>query len=307
MPNRFKGEHHIPLLLDGSIKKAEYAGPGTRILRRAEMKIKPLNMVDVISAIHDCEYFLSQTAKTKQEQREMVIKADRDMVKRLNEVFTKKLDKTLNIILTSVSIGIKANLLEKKDETEKELMDLLKKRKYSVIQKLGKYILTNKLDNISGDLENYPEKDIELIKKYRQENINFFNKKVNGMSGMGIGDSIYDIIKKIIRYLFGSKKEEEEEEEKEYEENIRPERKSCEEILSEQDISTLREFRRWSLKNHPDKLQQRGATEEEIKVGTEIYAIVSDCVDKLLSGSGRKRKIGNVKTMNGNYRNSIIN
>ena len=316
--NRFKGENHMPMVVNGRIKKGEYAGPGTHILKRAKLNIKPINLIDIIASIHDCEYFLSQVSKTKEEQKKKVLKSDADMVSRIGEVMKKGLDNPLNIAMTSKIMKSKINIQDMKEGSIGELMKLLKKGKLNAIRKIGMYILSSKLDAISGKLEKYPTKDIKTILQFRKKKIQEFNTKVGnfkgGSMGDGIGSAIVEIIKKILNALFGGKKGEEFDEEeikresekakREYEErNNKPEKEekknSCEEILSEQDIASIREFRRWSLRNHPDKVEQRGGTPEEIKMATTLYQIVSNCVDKLIKGgfSGKSRGSSCVKAM----------
>ncbi len=200
MPNRYQGENHVPLIVNGKIIRGEYAGPQTWILERAKLNIKPLNMVDLISAIHDCDYYLAQLANTKEEQRRKVSQADRDMVKRLNKVIVKGLDNPINAGLAKYAMNMKDDLLKDRDRVEQEFKQLVKKRKLSIISKIGRYIMTQKLDSFSGDLEDYTEEDIKIIREFRRKKVEEFNSKVGNMGGSGI----MDILTKIMSKMFGS-------------------------------------------------------------------------------------------------------
>ena len=97
------------------------------------------------------------------------------------------------------------------------------------------------------------------------------------LAGEGIklsGSGLFDFVKSIASWLFvarSSKGKAEAEAEPEIKETL----KTCKDILAEHGITDMKSWRRWALKNHPDKGGE-----------TELFAEVSDCVDRNIKGSG---------------------
>ncbi len=185
MPNRYKGENHVPLIVNGKIIRGEYTGPKTWILERAKLNIKPLTVVDIVSAIHDCDYWLAQLAPTKEEQLKRVRLADKEMLGRLELTKEFKLDNFLNIKAGKIGIGTKVKI-EKKGKILGSLVGLATAGPLGAVAgylagKKGK----NKLEAIAGPLVQHPEKDIQFIRRFRQSKVDEFNKLV-GISGQGI-------------------------------------------------------------------------------------------------------------------------
>lgn len=120
---RFEGENHgTQILPDGSVRLGEYIGPGTKIEERVKLlnsgnnMVRPITKVDEVSMIHDIDYSLAQSSKTKKEQLAKVRKADEDMLKRLKTIKRKKLDNPANILLGEKGIGSKVKI-EKRGKT----------------------------------------------------------------------------------------------------------------------------------------------------------------------------------------------
>ena len=93
------------------------------------------------------------------------------------------------------------------------------------------------------------------------------------------GSGLFDFVKSIASWLFGarsSKGKAEAEAEPEIKETL----KTCKDILAEHGITDMKSWRRWALKNHPDKGGE-----------SELFAEVSDCVDKHIKGSGIASKL----------------
>jgi len=127
---RFKGENHSTQIMpDGSIKLAEYMGPGTEIEKRVGMllsgntEVRPITKSDEVSMVHDIDYSLAQLSKTKAEQLAKVRQADIAMLKRLKKIKAKKLDNPANILMGEAGIGSKVQI-EKKGKTGATLAGL---------------------------------------------------------------------------------------------------------------------------------------------------------------------------------------
>ncbi len=74
-----------------------------------------------------------------------------------------------------------------------------------------------------------------------------------------------------------------------------PKPKSCEATLQEFNIKSRKDFLVWAVTNHPDKFPD--ASEEEAKVITERFQIVSNCVDTVYArkGGNKNRKTRKLK------------
>jgi hypothetical protein len=310
--NRYKGENHAPLKIGNKIKIAEYCGPNTDIVKRAELNIKPLSVVDLISAIHDCDYYLAQLAPNKEEQLRMVRNADNKMLKRLTLASKKKLDNVLNISAGKIGIGLKTKI-EDRGKIIGALGGLVMGGVIGALK--GFWVgrkAKQKLNNIAGELVQHPKKDIEIIRNFKQKKLNELNKLI-GQTGDGILDDIWTFFtgKKPPPPIIKIESSEDEEEYEEYESDEEYEgdgffgslgkiisqivdlmfgktdnektddiketvKKSCLDVLKEHNIETVRDFNKWALKGgHPDK----GGD-------TAIFQEVSDCVDKRLKGKG---------------------
>ena len=310
--NRYKGENHAPLKIGKSVKIAEFCGPATEIVKRAKLNIKPLSVVDLISAIHDCDYYLSQLAPNKEEQLRLIRDADNKMLRRLTLASKKKLDSVLNISAGRIGIGMKTKI-EDKGKIIGALGGLVMGGVIGALK--GFWVgrkAKQKLNNIAGELVQHPKKDIEIIRNFKQKKLDELNKLI-GQTGDGILDDIWTFItgKKppppIIKFESSEDEEEYEEDEsdEEYEgdgffgslgkiisqivdlmfgktDNEKTEdiketvKKSCLDVLKEHNIETVRDFNYWALRGgHPDK----GGD-------TRIFQEVSDCVDKQLKGKG---------------------
>lgn len=103
---KYPGESHMPMIVNGKLKQANYAGPGTNL----EMRLKnysnnqPINNIDKTALSHDLRYSLAKTNAD-------IAKADNMMIQRL-----KTLKGTENPInLTAVATAMKAKaFFEKK-------------------------------------------------------------------------------------------------------------------------------------------------------------------------------------------------
>lgn len=111
MPPRFEGENHAPQITpDDKVKLGEYIGPGTQIIKRAELGIAPVSIVDKVAEIHDIDYQLASDSTTKEEQLKKIRQADLDMLKRLKKIKDRKLDKPANILIGEKAISAKVNI-----------------------------------------------------------------------------------------------------------------------------------------------------------------------------------------------------
>ena len=158
---QYPEENHSFLLVDGVPVIANYAGPGTRIMKRLKDNDKPKSVVDLISKIHDIEYTLSQTASTKEEMRKKIRKADEGMIKKLESAKKYKLDNFVNIGIGNL-IALKVKL-EDKNITG----------------------VSNKLRSIAGDLEKYSPSQIKLLKDSLKSSLIEFNSLVKSAKMKG--------------------------------------------------------------------------------------------------------------------------
>ena len=148
---KYEGERHTFLLVNGIPRIANYAGRGTHILQRLKDKDKPISVVDLIAQIHDIQYIESQLAKTKAEQMKIVRKADDEMLKMLQIAKEFKLDNRINIALCHFIIKQKTRLEDK---------NIL--------------FLSDKLRSIAGDLITLPKADIKLLQESKKNAVDEF-------------------------------------------------------------------------------------------------------------------------------------
>jgi len=85
----YPGEKHIPLYTDKGFKVANYAGPGTQVIKRLEKNIDALNATDKTAMRHDIDYTLSTN---KDEVRD----ADNRMINNLSIIENDNLDYKIN-------------------------------------------------------------------------------------------------------------------------------------------------------------------------------------------------------------------
>jgi hypothetical protein len=139
IPQKYPGEHHTILQVGNDFKRAQYAGPGTNILERVRLGIKPLSAVDEISEAHDIDYSLADSVNDVRD-------ADNKMISNLN----KAQDKPFNIKQAELAIKGKIKLENLgvdptafasfgKTNTNRDDIDLLTKKRMALTQKgLGK-------------------------------------------------------------------------------------------------------------------------------------------------------------------------
>ena len=94
----FVGEKHMVLKLsNGKPGIANWAGPGTKVLKRLKRGDPPRTAVDKVAQRHDIDYALAQTARTAKEQQKLIRQADKRMVSNLEKLSRNKSDSQLNI------------------------------------------------------------------------------------------------------------------------------------------------------------------------------------------------------------------
>lgn len=234
----YPGEKHAPLMVNGRLKAGNYIGPGTRAGPRIMMKQKGITAVDEVARRHDALYSLAET-------KDHIRAADKEMVTLMKSGKVKDNEFNLQI----------ANLMAIKYYTE---------LKTGVKFPSQKDLDGNKKRNASN----------AALKKALEDAVAETGKMFDlpqSQSGSGIGEWLTSFI----NWLFGnSKKQPKGDPPPEEKPNPPPRReeklkKDCREILAEHGITDKRSWRRFALKNHPDK----GGD-------TELFQIVSDCVDK---------------------------
>lgn len=103
----FAGERHFPMYIPGvGIAKGNFAGPGTKIIRRLKRGDKPRNYVDSLAKTHDASYALAQHAPTLKDQKKLVRKADEAFLKGLRKSKGNFVNKTLARAAMSSKIGL---------------------------------------------------------------------------------------------------------------------------------------------------------------------------------------------------------
>lgn len=102
----YEGEQHIPLIVNGKMKVANFVGPGTQIIKRVKRGDKPLTETDAVAELHDLSYILSRDLDD-------VRNADLRMISKLKEIEQKKLDNKINILAGRKGIETKIYLEDK--------------------------------------------------------------------------------------------------------------------------------------------------------------------------------------------------
>lgn len=106
---KFPGERHVPLYTKKGFKLANYAGPGTEIIKRLESNDSnirnPLNPTDKTAQAHDIRYTLAKTPAD-------IRNADLIMINKLKDIEKNKEDYAINISATKNAMKSKV-LFEK--------------------------------------------------------------------------------------------------------------------------------------------------------------------------------------------------
>jgi hypothetical protein len=152
---KYEGEMHVPLYVNGTLTLGSYIGPGTNLIQRLKNDDKAKSYADLVSKLHDINYTISQTAQTKDEQKRMVREADNLMLNQIQSGKDRKLDNRLNLFLASAGISSKVKLEDKNIP-----------------------FISNKLHNIAGDLEQFTQDHINLLNNAREETLNEINNQI---------------------------------------------------------------------------------------------------------------------------------
>ena len=107
---KYEGENHVPLWVDGRPRLPNYLGAGTNLLQRLSNKENGISFADTISKLHDINYTLAQEAPSKQEQQRMIREADELMVQQVRRAGERSLDNRLNLGLAKMGISTKMKL-----------------------------------------------------------------------------------------------------------------------------------------------------------------------------------------------------
>jgi len=97
------------------------------------------------------------------------------------------------------------------------------------------------------------------------------------MYGIQSGQGIMDVLQNIINWLFGSKSGKV----PVYDIPEEPVKNKCKELLSEHGIVDSRSFKRWALRNHPDKVPDDRKDE-----ATELFKEIKNCMESEQVGDG---------------------
>ena len=138
---KYDGELHYPMYIDGKIKMANYMGSGTNLMQRLKDGDEPISYVDKISQLHDMMYQQASLSNTREEMRAKKREADIEMVNLLNLAKEFKLDGRINVGIAKIGI-------EGKMKIENILPSF-------ITDKLG--------DQYTGDLEQLPEQDVIFL------------------------------------------------------------------------------------------------------------------------------------------------
>ena len=262
MDNLYPGELHAPLLLsDGKLTAAAYVGPGTNVLTRVARGVKGLTMIDELARRHDSLYGLSKTKKD-------VRRSDEDFLKILKSGVIK--DNAYNKKVGDMGIGAKygaETLTGVKFPSSKEL-----KANDPTNQDLINVILeTNKMFGVNSPF--MIGKGLRLAGEGLR------------LSGQGLGEGlklsgegILDQLQKMVDWIFGRKKTSSTKPEKEAQDKAKS---KCKMMLEKHGIVDKRSFKRWALKNHPDKVSKERENE-----ATELFKAIKNCMEEEQVGQG---------------------
>jgi len=144
---KYAGEKHQPMWIDGSIKMASFSGPGTNLLQRLKNGDKPVSYTDEVAKLHDIMYQRAALSGSREEMRRLKSQADKVMLNYLREGKNKKLDNKVNIGIAKLGISGKEK-----------------------IQKYAPKRIFNWLeDKYTGDLETLSEEDAKIINDAYEE------------------------------------------------------------------------------------------------------------------------------------------
>lgn len=152
----YKEERHIPLYINGKFELGSFIGPHTRLLDRLRNggdQSKAKSYADLVSKLHDINYYLSKASDNKDIQNQKIRDADNLMLEQIQRGKDNNYDNKLNLFIASGGISTKVKLED-----------------YNI-----PYI-SSKLRNLSGDLQNIPDEDIQLLENAKQETINQINE-----------------------------------------------------------------------------------------------------------------------------------
>jgi len=154
---KYPGEKHYPMYVDGKIKMSNYMGSGTNLMQRLKDGDEPISYVDKISQLHDMMYQKATLSGTRQEMRQKKREADEEMVKLLNIAKKFKLDGRINVGIAKIGI-----------EGKMKIEDILPG---FITDKLG--------DEFTGDLETLPEEDVIFLDNEKERVVTELYDKVN--------------------------------------------------------------------------------------------------------------------------------
>jgi len=107
---KYEGENHVPLWVDGRPRLPNYLGSGTNLFQRLADEEKGISFADTISKLHDINYTLAREAPSKQEQQRRIREADQLMVQQVLRAGERSLDNRLNLGLAKMGISTKMKL-----------------------------------------------------------------------------------------------------------------------------------------------------------------------------------------------------
>ena len=138
---KYPGEKHQPMWVDGTIKMASFSGPSTNLLQRLKDGDKPISYTDEVAKLHDIMYQRAALSGSREEMRRLKGEADKVMLNYLREGKNKKLDNKVNIGIAKLGISGKEK-----------------------IQKYAPRRIFNWLeDKYTGDLETLSEEDVKIV------------------------------------------------------------------------------------------------------------------------------------------------
>lgn len=152
---KYEGEQHIPLWVNGGFQMSSYMGPKTQIFKRLEEGIEAVSFADLVSQLHDINYTLAQTSENKEQQLNRIRTADQLMINQLNRGKDLKLDNRLNIGLAKHGISTKIKLEE-----------------------MNIPYISNKLKSISDELTQYTPDQVNLLNENHQQVLNKINQQL---------------------------------------------------------------------------------------------------------------------------------
>ena len=152
---KYEGERHVPLWVNGGFKMSSYMGPQTNLFKRLEEGIEAVSFADLVSQLHDINYTLAQTSENKEQQLNRVRTADELMINQLNRGKDLKLDNRLNIGLAKHGISTKIKL-----------------------EDANIPYISNKLKSISDELTQYTPDQINLLNENHQQVLNKINQQL---------------------------------------------------------------------------------------------------------------------------------